>query len=295
MKSNDLRARLLLVLSMLIFATIGIARRYLLIPSGMLAMLRGAIGAVVLFSLLFLFGKRMDLRAIRKRLWRLVLGGVLIGLNWIFLFESYRYTTVAVATLCYYTAPVIVLLLSPIVLRERLTRRAVVSILLALVGIVFVSGVLSGDGFGGRDALGVLFGLLAAVLYASVILINKTVTGVSASDRTVVELLSAAVLLFPYTLVFEDLSALEMSLPTLLLILLVGVVHTGIAYALYFGAIGALPASTVSVLSYLDPVGAILLSVVFLDEPLTPSVIVGTVLILGGTLLSELPVRRKKQ
>lgn len=295
MKSNDLRDRLLLVLSMLIFATIGIARRYLPIPSGMLAMLRGAIGAVVLFSLLFLFGKRMDLRAIRKRFWRLVLGGVLIGLNWIFLFESYRYTTVAVATLCYYTAPVIVLLLSPIVLRERLSRRAVVSILLALVGIVFVSGVLSGDGFGGRDALGVLFGLLAAVLYASVILINKTVTGVSASDRTVVELLSAAVLLLPYTLILEDLSSLEMSLPTLLLILLVGVVHTGIAYALYFGAIGALPASTVSVLSYLDPVGAILLAVVFLDEPLTPSVIVGTVLILGGTLLSELPVRRKKQ
>lgn len=295
MKSNDLRDRLLLVLSMLIFATIGIVRRYLPIPSGMLAMLRGAIGAVVLFSLLFLFGKRMDLRAIRKCLWRLVLGGVLIGFNWIFLFESYRYTTVAVATLCYYTAPVIVLLLSPIVLRERLSRRAVVSILLALVGIVFVSGVLSGDGFGGRDALGVLFGLLAAVLYASVILINKTVTGVSASDRTVVELLSAAVLLLPYTLVFEDMSSLEMSLPTLLLILLVGVVHTGIAYALYFGAIGALPSSTVSVLSYLDPVGAILLAVVFLDEPLTPSVIVGTVLILGGTLLSELPVRRKKQ
>ena len=295
MKSNDLRDRLLLVLSMLIFATIGIVRRYLPIPSGMLAMLRGAIGAVVLFSLLFLFGKRMDIRAIRKCLWRLVLGGVLIGLNWIFLFESYRYTTVAVATLCYYTAPVIVLLLSPIVLRERLSRRAVVSILLALVGIVFVSGVLSGDGFGGRDALGVLFGLLAALLYASVILINKTVTGVSASDRTVVELLSAAVLLLPYTLILEDLSSLEMSLPTLLLILLVGVVHTGIAYALYFGAIGALPASTVSVLSYLDPVGAILLAVVFLDEPLTPSVIVGTVLILGGTLLSELPVRRKKQ
>lgn len=295
MKTNDFRDRLLLVLSMLIFATIGIARRYLPIPSGMLAMLRGAIGAVVLFSLLFLFGKRMDLRAIRKCLWRLVLGGVLIGFNWIFLFESYRYTTVAVATLCYYTAPVIVLLLSPIVLRERLSRRAVVSILLALVGIVFVSGVLSGDGFGGRDALGVLFGLLAAVLYASVILINKTVTGVSASDRTVVELLSAAVLLLPYTLVFEDMSSLEMSLPTLLLILLVGVVHTGIAYALYFGAIGALPSSTVSVLSYLDPVGAILLAVVFLDEPLTPSVIVGTVLILGGTLLSELPVRRKKQ
>ena len=294
MKPNDLRDRLFLVLSMLIFATIGIARRYLPIPSGMLAMLRGAIGAAVLVALLFAFGKRLDLRAIRKPLWRLILGGVLIGLNWIFLFESYRYTTVAVATLCYYTAPVIVLLLSPLVLGDRLTRRGVVSILLALVGIVFVSGVLTGDGLGGRDALGVLFGLLAAVLYASVILLNKTVTGVGAPERTVVELLSAAVLLLPYTLVFEDLSAIELTLPICLIILLVGVLHTGIAYALYFGTIGTLPAATVSVLSYLDPVGAILLSALFLHEPLTPSVIVGTVLILGGTLISELPARRKK-
>ena len=294
MKLNDLQNKLFLILSMLIFATIGIARRYLPIPSGMLAMLRGAIGSAVLFLLLLLLGKRLDPRAIRKRLWRLALVGILIGLNWIFLFESYRYTTVAVATLCYYTAPLIVLLLAPLVLREPLTKRAVVSILLALVGIVFVSGVLSGEGFGGRDALGVLFGLLAAVLYASVILFNKTLTDVDATDRTVVELFSAAVLLLPYTLIFEEVSTVELTLPTLLLILLVGVVHTGVAYALYFGAIGALPAATVSVLSYLDPVGAILLSVLFLDEPLTPSVIIGTVLILGGALISELPARRKK-
>ena len=294
MKPNDLRNKLFLVLSMLIFATIGIARRYIPIPSGMLAMLRGAIGSAVLFLLLLLLGKRLDPRAIRKRLWRLALVGTLIGFNWIFLFESYRYTTVAVATLCYYTAPVIVLLLSPLVLGERLTRRGVVSIFLALVGIVFVSGVLSGEDFGGRDALGVLFGLLAAVLYASVILFNKTVTDVDATDRTVVELFSAAVLLLPYTLIFEEVSTVELTLPTLLLILLVGVVHTGVAYALYFGAISALPAATVSVLSYLDPVGAILLSVLFLDEPLTPSVVIGTVLILGGALISELPARRKK-
>ena len=295
MKPNDLRDKLALVLSMLIFATIGIARRYLPIPSGMLAMLRGALGALVLFVLLFVFGKRLDLCAIRKHLWKLMLIGVLIGLNWIFLFESYRYTTVAVATLCYYCAPVIVLLLSPLVLRERLSRRSILSILLALVGIVFVSGVLSGDGLGGSDALGVLFGLLAAVLYASVILLNKTVTDVSASDRTVVELFSAAILLLPYTLIFEDISAVEITLPILLLILLVGVVHTGLAYALYFGSITALPAATVSVLSYLDPVGAILLSVLFLSEPLTPSVVIGTLLILGGTLLSELPLKCKKK
>ncbi len=282
--------KLLLISSMLIFGTIGVMRRYLDVPSGFLAMLRGTIGALVLLPFVFALGKRPAFGGVKKHFWRLVLVGVLIGFNWIFLFESYRYTTVAVATLCYYMAPVFVMLVSPFALGERLSRRKVISLLLALVGIVFVSGVFSSEPIGKSGGLGILYGLLAAVLYASVIVLNKTVTDVGAFERTTVELFSAAILILPYTLIFEDVGSIVLSPLAIVLILVVGIVHTGLSYAAYFGSMSHLSAATVSILSYIDPAIAIVLSVLFLDEPFTPSVLIGTVLILGGTLLSELPL-----
>lgn len=288
-------SKLLLITSMLIFGTIGVMRRYLDVPSGFLAMLRGAIGAIVLLPFVFFLGKRPAFGGVKKHLLRLILVGVLIGFNWIFLFESYRYTTVAVATLCYYMAPVFVMLASPFVLGERLSLRNLISLLLALIGIVFVSGVFSSEPIGKSGGLGILYGLLAALLYASVIILNKTVGEVGAFERTTVELFSASILILPYTLIFEDVGTIMLSPTAIILILAVGIVHTGLSYAAYFGSMASLSAATVSILSYIDPAVAIVLSVLFLDEPFTPSVLIGTLLILGGTLLSELPLRKNQK
>ena len=293
MKSEVARAHLSLIASMCIFGTIGLVRRYLPVPSGFLAMARGLLGALFLLALVHLRGGRLDRDAIRPMLPRLVLSGAMIGFNWILLFEAYRYTTVAVATLCYYMAPVFILIVVPFVLHERLTLRKAACVLAALFGMALVSGV-SRSGFASAgEWRGILCGLGAAVLYAGVVVINKFIRYVPAYDKTIVQIGTAGAVLIPYVLAAEDLAAIRFTPTVLLLLLVAGLVHTGCAYALYFGSVDALPAQTLALLSYLDPVIAILLSALVLREPMTGAQASGAVLVLCSAIAAELPERAK--
>lgn len=284
------RARGELVLAVLLFGTIGLFRRGMDLPSSVIALGRGFIGALFLLLSALLRGKALDTAAIRRKLPWLILSGGLIGFNWILLFESYRYTMVATATLCYYMAPVIVILASSWLLKERLTLRRGLCAAAAVLGMVLVSGVLTESR--GGDLRGVLFGLGAAALYASVVLVNQRLRDMDALEKTVVQLGAAALILLPYVLATEDLSALRWNAPSLLHLLILGVVHTGWAYSLYFGSMGALPAQTVALCSYLDPVTAVLLSALVLREPLGLAGAIGAALVLGAALVSELPERK---
>ena len=293
MRNEVARARLSLIASMCIFGTIGLVRRYLPVPSGFLAMARGLLGALFLLALVHLRGARLERDAIRPMLPRLALSGAMIGFNWILLFEAYRYTTVAVATLCYYMAPVFILIVVPFVLHERLTLRKALCVLAALFGMALVSGV-SGDGFSGAgEWRGILCGLGAAVLYAGVVVINKFIRYVPAYDKTIVQIGTAGAVLIPYVLLAEDLAAIRFTPTVLLLLLVAGLVHTGCAYALYFGSVDALPAQTLALLSYLDPVIAILLSALVLREPMTAAQAAGAALVLCSAVAAELPERTK--
>ena len=289
MKNREGTSRVLFILSMLIFSTVGIFRRWIPLPSGFIAMVRGLVGALVLFVILILSGKRLDKAALIKKLPFLIITGGLIGGNWILLFESYNYTSVAVAVLCYYMAPSFVMLASPFLLRERLGGSGVVTLVLSFVGMIFVSGAVeSGFSLSGDALIGVLLALGAAVLYASVILLNKRNADVDSGTLTVVELLSAGIVVLPYTLLCEDVSLEGFTPLAIVLLLVLGVVHTGLAYAMYFGSLGSLSARTVAVLGYIDPIVAVLLSALLLGEEVTPLTIVGAALILGATLFSEL-------
>ena len=278
-------ARLRLIASMLIFGTIGLVRRFLPLPSGLIACVRGAGGALFLCLLMMLRRRKPDRAAMKANLGRLLLSGALIGINWVFLFEAYNHTTVAVATLCYYLAPVFVLLLSPAVLGERLTLRRGLCAAVALAGLVLVSGVLT-EGASG-DLLGPVLATGAALLYACVVLTNKKLKPMPAREQTIVQMAAAALVVLPYTLVSEPVSGLRWTPEVLLLLAVAAVVHTGIAYELYFGSVEALPAHTLAMLSYLDPVTAVLLSALVLHEAAGPAVWIGAVLILGGAMLSE--------
>lgn len=289
-------AKLRLVAAMLIFGTIGLFVRYLNLPSGMIACVRGLVGTLVLLLIMALLRKRPSLAAIKKNLLRLLLSGAFIGFNWILLFEAYRYTTVSTATLCYYMAPIFVVLGAALLLRERLTARKLLCVLVALVGMVGVSGMAENGLPTLAEAQGILFGLGAALLYASVMLLNKGLHEIDAYDKTVVQLAAAALVILPYTLAVEGGGAwLSLDLPTLLLLLLVGVVHTGLAYFLYFGAMGGLHAQTVAILSYIDPAVAVLLSMLVLHEGMTPLGLGGAVLVLLAALVSELPAKTAKK
>lgn len=290
--NEQTRARISLIASMVIFGTIGTFRKYIPLPSSMIAMLRGLVGMLFMLGVGLLSGRKLSLKAIRRSIPMLCLSGTLMGFNWILLFEAYRYTSVAVATLCYYMAPIFVILASPVLLRERLTRKKAVCVLVALVGMVFVSGVLDSGVGSLAEMRGVLLGLGAAVLYASVILINKRLTDVPSQDRTIMQLGAAGIVLIPYTLLTENLAAVSVTPVGIIMLAIVCVVHTGVAYALYFGSMKDLKAQTVALLSYIDPVVAIILSALLLGESMSVWAIMGAALVLGGTLVSELPDKK---
>lgn len=286
-------ARMSLILAMIIFGTIGIFRKYIPLSSGIVAWVRGVLG--VAFILIFIKMKKikMDWNSIRAHLKILLISGGLIGMNWVLLFESYRYTSVAAATLCYYMAPIFVMIVSPFVLKEKMTVKKAVCVIVALLGMVFVSGVLDGEISDLSELKGILFGLGAAAFYATVIMMNQKLKKVPTYDKTIMQLGTAAVILIPYILLVEDLATVTLTPLIIIMLIIVGVVHTGIAYALYFGSMNELRAQTVALFGYIDPIVAIILSALFLKEPMTVYSAIGAVLVLGATMISELPEKRK--
>lgn len=288
MEKEARSAKIKLSLAMLVFGSIGVFRRYIPLSSSWMAFTRGSIGTVFLLFVVLCSGKRVEKAAIKRNLLPLLISGTAIGINWILLFEAYRYTTVAAATLCYYMAPVLVIVCSPFVLKERLTARKVICVAGALAGMLLVSGIFQGDASGGMSAKGIACGLGAAAFYATVMLANKFFKRISAYDSTILQLGIAALVVLPYALVVDGTGAFSsLSLPQGLLLLVVGTIHTGGAYWLYFGSMQQLSSQTVAVYSYIDPAFAVVLSIVLLREETGLSGILGAVLILGSTLLSE--------
>ena len=295
-ETNRPGALLMLASSMLIFGTIGLFRRYIPLSSGLLAFSRGILGA--LFLGLFLMIRRLPEQRLKKRkgswnrtsapvFFLLILSGALIGVNWILLFEAYNYTTVATATLCYYMQPTIVILLSPLFFHERLTAKKLVCAFLAVLGMFLVSGA-AGEGIPQGDAFrGILCGLGAAILYASVVIMNKCIRNIDPYLKTILQLASASVCLLPYLAVTGQLSYVKLDSFSLLMLLVVGIVHTGIAYTLYFGSTDGLRAQTIALFSYIDPVSALFISVLFLHEPMGAAGLAGAVLILGAAFAAE--------
>ena len=285
-----MNGKLKILTSMAIFGTVGIFVRFIPMASAGIAFCRGVLGCIFLLALMALTGKKPNLEDMKRNGWVLAISGAAIGINWILLFESYRYTTVAIATICYYLAPAFVTLASPLV-GEKLTVKKLVCIGVALVGMVFVSGVLQGNQE--SSFLGVVLGVGAAVFYASVILLNKKLSPIGAYDKTLCQLGAASVVVAPYILLTGGIYFGDMAPVSWIMLAVLGVVHTGFAYALYFGAIRDVNAQTAAILSYLDPVLSILLSALILRERLDIFSLIGAMLILGSALYSELPTGKK--
>ena len=273
------------IMAMVIVGTIGIFRRNIALSSAALAFSRGILGSLSLGAFVKVRGQKIFHGMERKKLFLLILNGAIIGVNWIFLFEAYRFTTVAVATLCYYLQPTLLILVSPIFFKEKLTGKKLFYALIAFLGMVLVSGVLGGGDTGSLK--GVAFGLAAAVLYTMAVIINKITLGVDPYEKTIIQLASAGIVLIPYILMTEDISAVQLDTITIILVLIVGIIHTGLVYFFYFGSMEHMSAQAVAVFSYIDPVVAVIASWAFLGEPLTVPVIIGAVLIIGSAFLSE--------
>lgn len=282
---TDLRKeRIKYITAVVLYGTIGMFVRFVSLPSEEVALCRGLFGSLFILLYLKLTGQHMDRKAIRRNAFWLVMSGISLGLNWIFLFAAYVTTTVAIASLCNYMAPLIVILIAPFVLNEKLNVKKLPWVGLALIGIILVSGVI---GSGPVNPRGLLMGMLAALGFTGVVICNRKIRDISALDKSVIQLAISALTILPYVLVMNHGLVMPADLRSVLIVLMLGIVHTGFAYCLYFSGMGTLPVQTVAVLGYLEPVVSVFCSAFFLQEPMSISGWIGAAMIIIAALMSE--------
>lgn len=283
---KDMNPRLMLIASMSIFGTLGLFVRNIPVSSGELALYRAVLAALLIAVYLLVTKQKIPFSHIKKEAFLLLASGIAMGTNWILLFEAYKYTTVSVATLSYYFAPVIVTLVCPILFHEKLTRKQIICFLMSTLGLVMITGI--GDIGGGSDFIGILFGLGAAVFYATVILLNKFIKNVEGIHRTFLQFLSAIIILIPYVAFSSGVTLKSLDGIGWFNLLVVGLVHTGVTYCMYFSSLKELPGQKAAILSYIDPLVAVFISATILGETMTFWQLIGGIIILGFTLWNEI-------
>lgn len=281
---------LMFVAAMLIFGSNGVFASMLEMSGAQLVLLRTLIGGAVLLIIILISRSRTPKEVLLREKWRLLFVGVCLGANWALLFEAYNLMNVSLATLTYYTAPVLVLVLAPLVLKERQNGLAYLGMAVVIVGMLLVVGTDFGEG--GVSATGLIVGLGSAVFYAMLMLVNKQITGVSGLNLTFIEIVIAAVILLPYVFATSGGVPLPTDARGIFALLFLCTVNTGFACWLYFSSMNRLPAKAVALMGYFDPVSALIFSAVFLDERLSGVQLAGAVLVLAGALVGQFRPRR---
>lgn len=283
-----MNAKVTFIIVMLIFGSIGLFVKNIELSSSEISLFRGAIGSIFLIVASFFVKQSLTFKSSKRNLVLLVFSGAALGFNWIFLFEAYQYTTISNATLSYYFAPVFVMVLAPILLKEKWTSKKGLSIIIAVLGLFLVvqpdAGIVN-EAY--NHPLGIGYGLLAATLYASVILLNKFIKNLSDFETTVMQLSIASIVLLPYVALTQGMNYNGLDTQSIILILMIGIIHTGVAYLLYFSSLKKLKGQSIGVLSYIDPISAVIMAAVLLSESMSGIQILGGILILSSTLLSE--------
>ena len=275
---------------MFIFGTLSIFVKKINLTSGEIALYRAVLAAFVIGIYLLISKQKINVFDYKKELILICISGIAMGFNWVFLFEAYNYTSVSIATLSYYFAPIIVTILSPLIFKEKMSMKKWICFIMSTVGLILITGV--GELNNRNNLLGIAFGLLAATLYATVILLNKLVKKLGGIQRTFIQFLSATVILIPYVILTSDINIVGMNGTSWIYLLIVGIIHTGITYCMYFTSLKEIPGQQASILSYIDPLVAILISVVILEETMTLAQIIGGSLILIFTLINEINISR---
>ena len=270
------------ILAMLIFGTNGYLVAHLSLQGSQIVLVRTLIGGLLLTAIVLLRGG-FDWEAVRAE-WRdLLFCGVALGLNWVALFTAYRLLNVSLATLIYYAGPMLVLLFSPLLFRESLTPQKIAAVAIVAAGLFCITGSITSAGM---SLTGLLAAVLSALFYASLIIFNKRIVKTGGMQTAALELDVAFVVVLIYVLLTAGIPRpLKTDIPYLLVL---GLVNTGIAYMLYFTGLQKLPGQSVALISYVDPVSALVFSALLLLETMTPLQVLGAVLIIGGALLGEL-------
>ncbi|KPU45704.1 O-acetylserine/cysteine export protein [Oxobacter pfennigii] len=296
-----MKSKIYFILSMVIFGTIGIFVRYIKLSSSEIALLRGFIGSLFLLAVVTFTRQKLSWENIKKNIPALLLSSLALGTNWIFLFQAYKHTTIANATLSYYFAPVFVIISSPIVLKEKISFKKAACICVAVLGMFFIVQSSGNDGAEHNHLLGILYGTIAAAFYATLMLTNKFIKNMNGLETTIVQLFLAAIILAPYVFITEGVNLFRATGFSMVCIVILGVIHTGIGFYLFFTGMKKINGQSIAALSYIDPITSLFVSVLIFNEKMTALQVIGAVLLLGSTFISEIsknhnwPDKNKKQ
>ncbi|MCG8483838.1 MAG: DMT family transporter [Clostridia bacterium] len=283
-----MKSRIYFSLSMIIFGTIGIFIRYIDLASSEIALLRGFIGSIYLLASIILIRQKISWENIKKNIRLLLPSSFILGGNWILLFQAYKHTTIANTALIYYFAPVFLIIMSPIVLKEKISIKKVVCISISILGMFLI---VQNRGNGGTEynhLLGILYAIIAAAFYAALMLINKFIKNMNGLETTLFQLALATIMLIPYVFITEGVNLFRVTGFSVVNIIILGVIHTGVGFYLFFSVMSELKAQSIAALSYIDPVTAVFVSLIIFDEGMTVLQIFGAVLLLGSIFISEM-------
>ena len=300
-----MNATIKVLISMLLWGSIGVFVKNISLDSVEIAFFRGIIGSLYLLAVLFIKNRKNDLlvedesnidvtekKQDIKNIFLLAISGMVMGLNWVFLFNSYNYITVANSTIIYYLAPVIVIFVSPIFLKEKLTAKKVGAVICAMFGLLLILKTQESSSANVDLTKGIINAFLAACLYASVVILNKFIKNVDDYKRTFVQLLMASVVVIPLVIMRNQIEFDSMK--SIVFMLILGIAHTGIAYCLYFSAMKDLNAQSIAILGYIDPASSIFFSIFLLKEAFSIWQLIGGAIILIAAFVAEKPPKAKK-
>ncbi len=291
---NSGNAKLMMILAMSLFGTLGVSTYFIDLPASIIVVGRGLIGASFLLILIRFSGSKLSKDDIYGNMFTLICSGICLGLNWLFLFEAYKSIEISVATVLNYLTPAMVILIAPLVFKTKLTFIKLGCALLALLGLVLVTGILEND-TEDINYYGLICGVLGAVFYTGLVVFNKKLKSIGSYDRTFVQLLIAGIVVAVYSLFTVDFDSLHPDTLSIVLLVVIAVFQTAIAFTLYFGSLAHLDAPTAVMYGYIEPVISIALSVIILHEDLGIIGWIGAAMILGSTFLSEILSRRRER
>lgn len=289
-----MKEKIYFLLSMIIFGAVGVFAKYFDMSSSKIALFLSLIGALFLLVVFVWTKQKLSWRRVKKNAAALFFASIALSGNWIFLFQSYKETTIANAALSYYFAPVLVIMLSPFVLKEKLSLKKMLCIGIALLGLLFIleNGRVETNG---QNVLGIGYGLVAAGFYAGLTLVNKFIRDLDGLVNTLLQLGLSVMMLSPFVLFTEGFKFISIPSTTVILMLVLGIVHGGVGFYLFFAGMKGLKGQSIAVLSYIDPLTSLLISVLVIGEKMTLQQLIGAVLLLGSIWIGEVSGEKKRR
>ena len=286
--NKHLRGSLLILVSMVLFATIGIFVRFIDMPNPVIIFFTSLFAAVFLLLYFAAKGKIRDLISVKRKV-TIFISGIWVSFTILLYFMAFSNTTLANAVLTHYTAPIFAALLAPVFLRERLSKVTVIALAISFGGLIIITS--NSLSFNSPDFLGIVYGVLSGLFYGLLILWDKKL--LRDIDPKVILFYQVVIPMFfmaPFLFIFDfSLSMFNLSL---IIVYVFVVIFT--ATLVYFAGLKHVKAQNAGIISYLDPVMVFIFGFLFFSEiPTLRTYIGGALILYSGYLIIRTEGERK--